>query len=111
MSGGASELAGALRERISIERRLDDRDMATGAIGRWRYDGACWGAVSPLIPADLVAADSISALPRWSVTMRKREGIGPWTRLVWRGRYLLVRSVISDPRRPERMILSTEEAR
>ena len=111
MSGPDSEFAGALRERISIERRLDDRDMAARAIGRWAYDGAAWAAVTPLIPADLVAADTLSALPRWSVTMRKREGIGPWTRLVWRGRYLLVRSVISDPRRPERMILNTEEAR
>lgn len=111
MSGPDSEFAGALRERISIERRLDDRDMAARAIGRWAYDGAAWAAVVPLMPADLVAADTLSALPRWSVTMRKREGVGPWTRLVWRGRYLLVRSVISDPRRPERMILNTEEAR
>jgi head-tail adaptor len=82
----SNEFAGALRERVSIEHRLGNRDLLGGATGRYMYDGACWAAVSPLIPADLAAADSFSALPRWQVTMRKRERISPCTRLVWRGR-------------------------
>ena len=107
-----SEFAGALRERIVIEQRRDQgRDPGGGTRVKWDYDGAVWAAVAPLIPADLIAGDVLSALPRWQVTMRKREGISPATRIVWRGRYLKIRSVESDPRTPAQMILTTEEQR
>lgn len=105
------EFAGALRERVSIERRLGDRDVWAGARGRWAYDGAAWAAVSPLMPGDGVSADAVSILPRWQVKMRKREGIGSASRLVWRGKFLGVRAVISDPRQPEQMLLTCEEQR
>lgn len=108
MSG---EFAGALRERVTIERRLGDRDAIAGATGRHVYDGAAWVAVAPLVPGADALADARSAMPRWQVTMRKREGIGPWTRLVWRGRFLRVASVLSDPCDPERMTLTCDELR
>lgn len=106
-----SEFAGALRERIVIEQRRDTRDQGAATRTKWDYDGAVWAAVAPLVRADLIAADVLSALPRWRVTMRKREGISPATRIVWRGRYLKVRGVESDPRTPAQMILTTEEQR
>jgi SPP1 family predicted phage head-tail adaptor len=106
-----TEFAGALRERIAIERRNDERDMLAGARGKWRYDGAAWASITPLVPADLVAADAISAQPRWRVIIRKRDGVDPSTRIVWRGRYLRVRGVESDPREPAQMMLMTEEQR
>ena len=106
-----TEFAGGLRERVTIERRAPGRDGAGGRKGRWLYDGAAWVGVTPLMPASLEVADARSALQRWSVVMRKREGIGVWTRLVWRGKFLAVRSVVSDPREPSRMILTTEERR
>ena len=106
-----TELSGTLRERVTLERRLGNRDALGGAVGAYAYDGAAWAAVSPLIPADLTVADSLSALPRWQVTLRKREGIDLKTRLVWRGRFLGVRSVISDPRDPARMVLTCQEKR
>ncbi|HMT43198.1 MAG TPA: head-tail adaptor protein [Chakrabartia sp.] len=107
----SAEFAGALRERVTIERRLGDRDAIAGASGRHVYDGAAWVAVSPLIPGADAMGDARSALPRWQITMRKREGIGPWTRLVWRGRFLRVTSVLSDPRDPARMVLTCDEVR
>jgi head-tail adaptor len=106
-----SEFAGSLRERVTIERRHDARDALARGRAQWRYDGAGWVSVTPLIPADLTSADALSALPRWQVIMRKREDIGLWTRLVWRGRFLAVRNVISDPRDPSRMVMQCEEAR
>ncbi len=108
MSG---EFAGALRERLVIEQRLGSRDLIGGATGRYMYEGAVWAAVSPLMPAELAAADSLSALPRWQVTMRKRERISLRTRFVWRGKFLCVRAVLSDPREPSRMILTCDEVR
>ena len=106
-----TEFSGTLRERVTIERRLGNRDALGGAVGAYAYDGAAWAAVSPLIPADLSVADSLSALPRWQVTMRKREGVDLKTRLVWRGRFLGVRNVVSDPRDPARMVLTCQEKR
>lgn len=108
MSGG---FAGALKERVSIEQRRAERDVLAGAKRGYTYDGVAWAAVAPLFPASLAEADALSALPRWQVTMRKREGIGPETRLVWRSRFLAVRSVLSDPREPAKMILTCEEMR
>lgn len=104
-----SELAGALRERVTIESRLNQRDVIAGRIQRWRYDGAAWAAVDPVVPGDFNLADSLRNRPRWAVTMRKREGISASTRLVWRGRFLGVRAVISDPKEPSRMVLRCEE--
>ena len=106
-----TEFSGTLRERVTLERRLGNRDALGGAVGAYAYDGAAWAAVSPLIPADLSVADSLSALPRWQVTIRKREGVDLKTRLVWRGRFLGVRSVVSDPRDPARMVLTCQEKR
>lgn len=106
-----AELAGALRERVTIERRIDFRDAIAGRQPRWGYEGAAWVAVRPLLPAELVEAEVLSANPRWAVTMRKREGIGPDYRLVWRGRFLDVRGVKSDPAEPSHMVLTCDERR
>lgn len=107
----SEEFSGSLKERVSIEQRRAERDVLAGAKRGFTYDGAAWAAVSPLIPAGLSIADALSALPRWQVTMRKREGIGPATRLVWRSRFLAVTGVTSDPREPAKMILMCEEMR
>lgn len=106
-----SEFAGALRERIGIERRLDARDAMARGSDRWMSDGAAWASVAPLIPADLVQADVRSALPRWQVVMRNRPRLGVWTRFSWRGRYLAVRALIADPRDPDRVVMTCEEIR
>jgi head-tail adaptor len=106
-----SGLAGNLRERVVIEQRLSARNSLAGATGKYVYAGEAWAALMPLIPSDLTQADALSAMPRWSVTMRKREGIDPRVRLTWRGKYLAVRSVLSDPREPAQMVLTCEELR
>jgi head-tail adaptor len=105
------EFAGTLRERVVIETRLSTRDSRAGTVGNYRYDGEAWAAVSPLMPADLTRADALSALPRWQVTLRKREGLGLSTRLTWRGKYLAVRGAHSDPQTPAQMRLTCEEVR
>lgn len=106
-----SEFSGALRERVTIERRSGARDARAGATGKYLYDGAAWVAVTPVIPASLAEAESLSALPRWRVAMRKREGIDLSTRLVWRGRFLAVRGVESDPQDAARLMLLCQEVR
>jgi head-tail adaptor len=106
-----TEFTGTLRERVVLETRLEARDVRGGATGRYSYDGVAWAAVMPVIPADLTSADALSAMPRWQVKMRKREGVGMRTRLTWRGKYLTVRGLVSDPRQPAQMLLTCEEIR
>lgn len=106
-----TEFAGTLRERVVLETRLESRDARAGATGKYSYDGEAWAALMPLMPAELSCADALSALPRWQVTIRKREGVGIRTRLTWRGKYLAVRGLISDPKQPAQMVLTCEEVR
>lgn len=103
------ELAGSLRERVVLERRLGGRDALGGGGGRYAYIGEAWAALSPIAPGNLTAGESIRALPRWRVTLRKRDFIDPSVRLVWRGKFLAVRAVVSDPREPSQMMLTCEE--
>lgn len=106
-----TEFSGTLRERVVLETRLNDRDARGGATGRYSYDGMAWAAVWPLMPANVSSADALSAMPRWQVIIRKREDVGIRTRLTWRGKYLAVRAMISDPREPAQMQLTCEEVR
>jgi head-tail adaptor len=106
-----TEFSGALRERVGVERSADVRDALAGFKGKYRYDGAVWAAVTPLMPAELSAGDAISALPRWQVRVRKREDYNQRMRLTWRGRTLYIRSIISDPRKPAELLLMCEEKR
>lgn len=108
MSG---EFAGTLRETVMIEKRLGDRDILAGATGRYLYGGTARVAVIPAGLGAVIVGDAPSAEPRWRVVMRKREGIDQRIRLSWRGRYLAVRGVLSDPREPAQMILTCEEVR
>lgn len=105
------EFAGTLKDRLTIEQPVTTRDALGARAGGWRYDGAAWAKVSPLAPMGGSAGDAVTALPRWQVVMRKRLGILPGSRLVWRGRFLIVRSGLSDPADPARMILTCEETR
>ncbi len=107
----SAEFAGSLRERVMLERRLGSRDAIAGATGSYGYEGAAWASVAPLAPGALSEGGALSVLPRWMVTLRKREGIDQRFRLTWRGRYLAVRSVSNDPRVPERMQLACDEIR
>jgi head-tail adaptor len=106
-----TEFAGNLREYVRIEQRLPARDANGGATGLYAPDGSAWVSLMPLVAAEQVAGSALSAMPRWQVTLRKRESIGPGTRLVWRGKYLAVRGVISDPREPAQLLLTCEESR
>lgn len=100
-----SEFAGALRERIQFE-----RPGPTGtAAAHWQPDGAAWAAVAPLGPGDRIAGGTLSARPRWRVTVRRRGGIDLDCRIIWRTRTLRLVAITEDPRQPDRLVIDTEE--
>lgn len=106
-----AELAGILKERVLIETRVGNRDTLAGAVGKYVYAGEAWAALTPIAPGALESGDALSALPRWRVTLRKREGIDLQTRFIWRNKFLAVRTVQADPRDASQMTLICEEAR
>jgi hypothetical protein len=50
-------------------------------------------------------------MPRYRVTIRKREGVGVGQRVIWRGRRLAVRQVVDVPRTIDRIMMRCEEVR
>lgn len=104
-----SELAGWLRERIAIERRDPARDAAGGAAGDWTAVGQAWAALEPAGRVAAVEADALRARLRWTVTVRSETDLRIDDRIVWRRARLRVRSVVPDPRTPDRLVVATEE--
>lgn len=104
------ELAGALQERVTIERRGAERDALGGAVGDWSLVGAGWAAIVSDGFGPVSEADARSALPRWRVTMRRAD-VRVGDRIMWGERALVVARRGDDPRARDRMILTAEEQR
>jgi head-tail adaptor len=103
--------AGALAQRIAIERRDEGADALGGADGGWTPVASCWAAIAPGGAPEIVAADALSAMPRWSVTVRSGVDVLPGDRINWKGRMMAVRRIEADPRTPDRMTMMAEENR
>ena len=108
MSG---ELAGALDQRVTIERRAADRDALGGASGAWSVIATRWAALAPDAAGDLISGDTLSSSPRWRATLRAPLDAAPSDRIGWGGRRLAVRARLDDPATPDRIILICEEER
>ncbi|MDB5685368.1 MAG: hypothetical protein JWM75_3066 [Sphingomonas bacterium] len=107
----SAELAGRLRERITIERRETTRDAVGGTSGGWTPIGEWWAAVAPDGSGDIVAADRRTAAARWRITLRTGADLRIGDRLTWRGTRMRVRRRIDDPAQPDRITVETEEER
>ncbi len=101
------ELSGAMKERVAIEAFVDQRDAAGATIGQWLPAGSAWAAVVP-DGAGGPEGEARRSRRRWRVTLRAPVAVGMTSRLVWRGQWLAVLSVDSDPRRPDRIELRCE---
>jgi len=106
------ELAGRLRERVTIQRRNPARDAVAGAAGEWVEIGTAWAEIVPTAHAAQVSGDALAAMPCWRVTLRAPgAAIAIDDRMVWHGRMLRVRAIHADPRTPDRITLHMEEQR
>ena len=105
------ELAGALSERVDLQRRGSGRDALGGADGTWTSLGLAWAAMEHDRAGPGIAGGAIEDAPRWRVTLRARDDVAAGDRLIWGERVLRVRSVLRDPRWRDRIILSAEEYR
>ena len=106
-----TEFAGTLRERILIERPISVRNAMGLQEPGWEAVCRCLASVV----LESVGAESegqaLSAMPRFRVTTRWREGIAIDQRVSWNGRKLMVRQLLDDPRAKDRIAMRCEEVR
>lgn len=95
----ADEQAGALDERVTIERWQAARDAAADDGGSWIMVESVFAAVSrdgP--PARQPLGEAARSGRRWQVRLRDRDDLDLAVRLRWRGQILAVRIVERDAR-------------
>jgi head-tail adaptor len=106
-----SEFAGTLRERVVVERPVSLRNAMALQEPGWEEVCRCLAAVV----LETVGAESegqaLSAMPRYRVTIRQRDGITVGQRIHWSGRTFAVRQLLDDPRTKDRIAMRCEEVR
>ncbi len=56
-------------------------------------------------------AQALSAMPKFRVTIRQRDGIALDQRITWNSRKMMVRQLLNDPREKDRIVMRCEEVR
>jgi len=106
-----TEFAGTLRERILIEQPISLRNSMGLQEPGWEQVCRCLASVA----LESVGAESegqaLSAMPKYRVTIRRRDGIALDQRISWNGRTLMIRQLLDDPREKDRTAMRCEEVR
>lgn len=106
-----SEFAGTLRERILIKQPSSERSAMGLQIAGWTTVARCLAAIEPEGVGAEAEAQALSAMPRFRVSIRPREGVAINQRITWGKRMLMVRQIVDDPRRRDRIVMRCEELR
>ena len=106
-----SEFAGTLREKILIERPSSERTAMGLATSGWETVARCLAAIEPEGVGPEAEAQALSAMPRFRVSIRPREGVAIDQRISWGKRLLMIRQLVDDPRRRDRITMRCEEVR
>jgi head-tail adaptor len=106
-----SEFAGTLRERIVIEQAGSARNEMGLLEPTWEEVCRCLASVTLDSVGPEAEAQALSAMPRYRVTIRSREGIAIDQRVNWNRRKLMVRQLLDDPRMKDRIVMRCEEVR
>lgn len=105
------EFAGSLRERIVIDRPISLRNEMGLQVPGWDRVCSCLASVAMESVGAESEAQALSAMPRYRVTIRTREGVTLDQRILWKGRVLMVRQLLDDPRAKDRIVMRCEEVR
>lgn len=107
----SAEFAGTLRERILIERPISSRNAMGLQEPGWEKVCRCLASVTLESVGAESEAQALSAMPRFRVTIRQREGIALDQRITWNGKTMVVRQLADDPRAKDRITMRCEEVR
>ena len=105
------EFAGRLRERILIERPATSRTAMGLQEAGWEAVCKALAAVEPDGAGAEAEAQALSAMLRFRVTMRPRDGIAVGQRITWRETQMMIRQMLSNPAERDRIVLRCEQVR
>lgn len=106
-----SEFAGSLRERIVIHRATTVRSATGLQVAGWELVARCRAAIEPDGTGAVAEGQALSAMARYRVTIRMRDGVTVGQRVLWDARVFTVLQRIEDPRTRDRLTLRVEEVR
>lgn len=106
-----SEFAGNLRERVLIEQPISSRNAMGLQEPGWEQVCSCLASIMLESVGPESEAQALSAMPRYRVTIRTRDGIALGQRISWGERKLMVRQFLDDPRSKDRITMRCEEVR
>jgi head-tail adaptor len=106
-----TEFAGTLRERVIIEQPISVRNEMGLQEPGWEEVCRCLASVVLDSVGQESEGQALSAMPRFRVTIRWREGVALDQRVTWNGRKLMVRQLSEDPRAKDRISMRCEEVR
>jgi head-tail adaptor len=106
-----SEFAGTLRERILIEQPVSVRNAMGLQEPGWQEVCRCLASVVLANVGPQSEGQALSAMPRYRVTIRARDGIALDQRISWGARRMMVRQMLDDPRTKDRIAMICEEVR
>ena len=106
-----SEFAGMLRERVLIERPISVRNAMGLQEPGWQLVCRCAASIALESVGQQSEGQALSSMPRYRVTIRRRDGIQLDQRISWNDRKLMVRQLLDDPRAKDRLTLRCEEVR
>ncbi len=96
-----AEVAGALDQRVVIERWQGSRDGAGDDVGQWQAVERVFAAVARDGDArGQAAGDAARSGRRWRVRLRTRDDLDLAVRIIWRDQILAVRGIDRDPGAP-----------
>ncbi|WP_265561934.1 head-tail adaptor protein [Sphingomicrobium arenosum] len=107
----AREFAGQLRERVTIEAPLAERSPTGVRTGEWVEVARCLASIRLQGNGPEAEGMALSAMARFVVTIRWREGLAVGQQVRWRGGRMIIRQLRDDPRQPDRLELYCEELR
>jgi head-tail adaptor len=106
-----AEFAGTLSERVTIERSTSTRNAMGLLEPGWEVVCRCLASVVLEGVGPEAEAQVLSAMSRFRVTIRRRDGIAIDQRIRWKDRRMMVRQLLEDPRSKDRVTLRCEEVR
>jgi len=106
-----SEFAGTLRERILIEQLGSVRNEMGLQEPGWEEVCRCLASVALASVGQQDEGQALSAMLRYRVTIRSRDGIALDQRITWNERKLMVRQLLDDPLSKDRIAMLCEEVR
>ena len=106
-----TEFTGTLRERIVIEQPVSIRNAMGLQEPGWEEVCRCLASVALESVGQQSEGQALSAMPRFRVTIRWREGVALDQRISWNGRYFMVRQLLDDPRAKDRITMRCDEVR